>query len=151
MKGISGSFVTLKKKGALRGCIGEIFPVRPLNRSVFLNALSAAFRDHRFPPLQDEELDEVEIEISVLTRPRPIQTVDEIELGRHGIVLERGNHRAVFLPQVAPEQGWTLEEALAHLSVKAGLDPNGWREGTQFQVFEANVFCESDLSHEGEV
>jgi len=142
MRRLAGGFVTLHKHGQLRGCIGEIAPERELYRVVHDQALNAAFRDPRFPPLQADELDEVDIEISVLTPPQPVASWQEIEVGRHGVILQKSGRSAVFLPQVAPEQGWDRETMLTHLSMKAGLPPDAWREGARFEVFEAIVFGE---------
>ncbi len=140
MKEKMGAFVTLKKRGVLRGCIGEIFPTRPLYKAVTAQAVNSAFRDPRFPPLSADELDDVHIEISALTQPKPVSSYNEIIIGKHGIVLEKYGRSAVFLPQVAPEQGWDLEQTLTHLSLKAGLPPDAWREDANFLVFEAIVF-----------
>lgn len=140
MKGIRGGFVTLKKDGALRGCIGEVIPRREIWKVVTEHALNAAFQDSRFPALEERELGTVAIEISVLTPPEPVVSWCDIRLGRHGIILRKRSRSAVFLPQVAEEQGWSLEETLDNLSVKAGLPPDGWRTETDFLVFEAQVF-----------
>ncbi|MDZ8119351.1 AmmeMemoRadiSam system protein B [Pontiella agarivorans] len=137
-----GVFVTLHKRGQLRGCIGEIFPRRPLIDAVNAQALNAAFHDPRFPKLRADELAEVDLEISVLTPPEPVDSWEHIEIGRHGIVLSCGPHSAVFLPQVATEQGWDLETTLTHLSVKAGRPSNAWKADCAFEVFEADVFGE---------
>jgi AmmeMemoRadiSam system protein B/AmmeMemoRadiSam system protein A len=142
LKKVTGAFVTLKKAGDLRGCIGDIFPQRPLGEAVLSNALSAAFRDPRFPPLVAEELPQVHIEISVLTPLKPIDSWQNIELGKHGILLTKQGRRAVFLPQVAPEQGWNVEQTLTHLAMKAGLPSDAWKTGASFEVFEAIVFGE---------
>ena len=142
MKAVMGAFVTLHKHGELRGCIGEIIPRRPLVEAVAEQAVNAAFHDPRFPPLQTGELDEIDIEISALTPPHPVDSYNDIVIGRHGIVLEKNGRSAVFLPQVAPEQGWSLEETLAYLALKAGLRPDDWRSGCRFEVFEAIVFGE---------
>jgi AmmeMemoRadiSam system protein B/AmmeMemoRadiSam system protein A len=142
MQDIMGAFVSLHRHGHLRGCIGEIFPRRALYEAVAEQAVNAAFRDPRFPRLSEEELDEVDIEISALTTPRRVNSQDDIEIGRHGIVLYKGSRSAVFLPQVAPEQGWGLEETLTHLSMKAGLAPDDWKTGCEFHVFEAIIFGE---------
>ena len=139
-----GAFVTLHEDGALRGCIGEILPQRALWKAVRERAADAAFHDPRFPPLREEELERIDIEISALTPPRSVESWREIEIGRHGIVLSKRGRSAVFLPQVAPEQGWGLEETLRHLAFKAGLGPEDWREGCAFRVFEAIVFGERD-------
>jgi len=138
----AGAFVTLKKGNMLRGCIGSIYPSQPLWEAVVSNAINAAVNDPRFPPMRPEELKEVWIEISVLTPPREIQGPEAFQVGRHGIILEKNGRRAVFLPQVAPEQGWGREETLDHLSLKAGLPRDAWREGARFWVFEAQVFGE---------
>lgn len=138
-----GAFVTLKKNGKLRGCIGYIQPVESLYKTVQENAVNAATRDTRFAPVKPKELEQIEIEISALTPPERISSAEEIILGKHGIILEKGGHRAVFLPQVAPEQGWNLEETLRHLSHKAGLSPDTWQDpDTRFSVFTAEVFEE---------
>jgi AmmeMemoRadiSam system protein A len=142
MRSIRGAFVTLAKEGQLRGCIGEIYPVRPLYQSVMQNALRAALADPRFRPVTEDELPALHLEISALTPPHEVPSAEAIVLGRHGIVLSKGEHSAVYLPQVAPSQDWTLEETLSHLSRKARLPPDGWKEGAQFRVFEADVFEE---------
>ncbi|MFH1144972.1 MAG: AmmeMemoRadiSam system protein B [Candidatus Eisenbacteria bacterium] len=140
-----GAFVTLTREGRLRGCIGSMVGDGPLYAVVQANAASAAFRDPRFPPLARDELAGVEIEISVLTPLQAVGGPEQIEVGRHGVVLEREGRRAVFLPQVAPEQGWDRETMLDHLAMKAGLDRGAWRTKTRFEVFEALVFSEEDL------
>ncbi|HID23498.1 MAG TPA: AmmeMemoRadiSam system protein A, partial [Planctomycetaceae bacterium] len=145
MKQIAGVFVTLKKHGRLRGCIGEIFPIRPLYKAVMAQAINAGLADRRFPPVRASELDEIEFEISVLTPPRSVSSYQDIVIGRHGIVLKKAGRSAVFLPQVAVEQGWDLEATLNHLARKAGLTQEAWREEASFDVFEAIVFSESEL------
>jgi AmmeMemoRadiSam system protein B/AmmeMemoRadiSam system protein A len=140
-----GAFVTLTKGARLRGCIGSIVGTEPLYRCVIDNAGNAALRDPRFSPVTSGELPEIEFEISVLTPLQEIAGPEEIEIGRHGVVLEREGHRAVFLPQVAPEQGWDRETMLDHLAMKAGLPRNAWRSGARFEVFEALVFSEEEL------
>lgn len=140
MIAVRGGFVTLKRSGRLRGCIGEIFPSREIWKVVREHAYNAAFQDPRFSPLPESELDDLEIEISVLSQPRPVEGPDQIVIGKHGVVLSKGGLNAVFLPQVAPEQGWGLEEMLSHLSVKAGLPPDAWKSGASFMVFEAQIF-----------
>jgi hypothetical protein len=142
MRAVRGAFVTLKERGELRGCIGEIRPQRPLCEAVMAHAINAAVRDHRFSPVRREELDSLVIEISALTPPRKVGSYSDIVIGRDGMVLQKGGAGAVFLPQVAPEQHWTLEETLTHLSLKAGLGPDDWREGARFETFQAEVFSE---------
>jgi AmmeMemoRadiSam system protein B/AmmeMemoRadiSam system protein A len=140
-----GAFVTLTREGALRGCIGHIEAVQPLFASVTDNARSAALADPRFPPVGPAELDRIAIEVSALTPLRPVAAADQIVIGRHGIVLAKGGAKAVFLPQVAPEQGWDLATTLSHLAQKAGLPADGWREGAQFSVFEAETMHEQEI------
>ena len=137
-------FVTLHKDGQLRGCIGSLEATEPLYRNVIHNARNAAFHDPRFRPVQRGELDALDVEISVLTPAVPVSAPDDIVLGKHGIILEKNGHRAVFLPQVAPEQGWDLETTLTHLAMKAGLRPGAWRSDVSFEVFEAIVFGTGD-------
>ncbi len=142
MKLPRAAFVTLKKDGQLRGCIGDIFPQRPLYKSVIGNAVYAAFGDRRFQPLQSDEYDQIQIEISALTTPTPVSSPQEIRIGIDGMVLNKDGRSAVFLPQVAPEQGWDLETTLGQLSLKAGLPPDAWKQGASFLVFQADVFGE---------
>jgi AmmeMemoRadiSam system protein A len=111
---------------------------------VITNAIYAAFADRRFSPVQKEECKEITIEISALTPPSPVASAQEIRIGTDGMVLSKDGHSAVFLPQVAPEQGWDLETTLANLSMKAGLAPDAWKEGASFQVFQAEVFGEPE-------
>jgi MEMO1 family protein len=136
------AFVTLNKNSDLRGCIGEIFPRQSLYKSVIVNAINAAVNDGRFAPVTKDELSSIKIEISALTVPQPIISYNLIQLGTDGIILKKDGYSALFLPQVAPEQKWTLEETLTHLSVKAGLPPDGWKKGASFEVFQAEVFGE---------
>ena len=142
MRKDSGAFVTLTIGGHLRGCIGEIPPSRSLADVVRDHAVDAGFRDPRFSPLSADEYDGIHIEISVLTPPEPVAGYQDIVLGRDGIYLIKGMRRAVYLPQVAVEQGWNLDETLSTLSRKAGLPTNGWKEGATFEVFQAQVFHE---------
>lgn len=143
MKQIMGAFVTLKKNGELRGCIGEIIPQRPLYKAVIAQTINAAFEDRRFSPVRLEELPDIRFEISAYAQPpRPVASYEDIQLGRDGIVLEKEGRHALFLPQVAPEQGWDLPTTLEHLSRKAGLPPDAWKHGASFSVFQAIVFGE---------
>ncbi|OQA88965.1 MAG: hypothetical protein BWY31_00150 [Lentisphaerae bacterium ADurb.Bin242] len=147
MKKKMGCFVTLKIDDELRGCIGEIQPFRELYRAVMARAVDSAFRDIRFRPLTPEELRSVEVEISALTPAKPVNSYKDIVIGKHGMTLTKDGRSAVFLPQVAPEQGWNLEETLTHLARKAGLSPDAWKSpDASFTVFEAIVFKESDFS-----
>lgn len=145
-----GCFVTLKIGEELRGCIGEIEPYRPLYQAVTARAVDSAFRDPRFPQLTEEEFRKVEIEISALTPARAVKSWQEIQIGRHGMTITKNGRSAVFLPQVATEQGWNLEETLTYLSRKAGLSGDAWRApDAEFSVFEAIVFKESDFRETG--
>lgn len=135
----TATFVTLKINGELRGCIGSLTPEEPLYQSVHHNAINAAMRDPRFPPVQPAGLPRLEIDVSILSPIRAIKSVDEFKLGQQGIILEKGMHRAVFLPEVAVEQGWTRDETLSYLSRKAGLSSDVWKQGARFKVFESVV------------
>ena len=139
-----GAFVTLTDRatGALRGCIGEILPMRPLVEAVAARAVDAALHDPRFMPVSERELAGLRVEVSALTPPAPVGSWREIVLGRDGMTLEKGGAFAVFLPQVAPEQAWDLPETLSYLSRKAGLPPDAWRDGAKFETFQAEVFHE---------
>jgi AmmeMemoRadiSam system protein A len=137
-------FVTLTKRGELRGCIGEIVPDRPLYKLVGSVALKSALEDPRFPQLRREELKDIEIEISVLTPPMPVAGAGDIVVGRDGVILKKDGRSAVFLPQVATEQGWGRDQMLDQLCMKAGLPAGSWKHGTQFLTFQAEVFSEKD-------
>jgi len=137
-----GAFVTLKKDGDLRGCIGHMAEDQPLGQVVGAMALQAAFNDRRFSPLGTDELDAVDIEVSVLTPFRPVAGPEAIVVGRDGVLLRKSGHSAVFLPQVATEQGWSRDELLSQLSLKAGLPADAWRHGAELAVFQAEVFGE---------
>ena len=135
-----GAFVSLHKYGRLRGCIGHFGEDYPLHEIVVEMARAAAFEDPRFTPLTREELDDIDIEISVLTPMRRIQSIDEFELHRHGIFIRKGFRSGTFLPQVADEVNWTKEEFIGHCSQdKAGLGWDGWRDA-ELYVYEAIVF-----------
>jgi AmmeMemoRadiSam system protein A len=140
MRETRAAFVTLKKNHQLRGCIGDIFPQRPLYRSVIINAINAGVNDRRFLPVTIDECNDITIEISALTRPGPIASANEIRLGTDGVVLSKDGRSAVFLPQVAPEQGWDVNQMLTQLSLKASLPGDAWKEGANFLVFQADVF-----------
>ncbi|MBA7476182.1 hypothetical protein ES707_11561 [subsurface metagenome] len=139
-----GAFVTLKKNSQLRGCIGDIFPQRPLYKSVIINAVNAGFRDRRFSPVTKAECSDITIEISVLTAPEPISSPNDIRIGIDGVVLNKDGRSAVFLPQVAPEEGWDKNQMLTQLSLKAKLPGDAWKEGASFLVFQAIVFGEEE-------
>ncbi|MBU4199109.1 MAG: AmmeMemoRadiSam system protein A [Verrucomicrobia bacterium] len=141
------TFVTLKIKGDLRGCIGSLAPVEALYLSVHHNAINAAMEDFRFSPVQPVELPRLEIDVSILSPIRNITSLDEFKLGQMGIILEKGMRRAVFLPEVAVEQGWTKEKTLSHLSQKAGLPPDAWQKDARFQVFESVVLSLDEVTN----
>lgn len=144
----AGAFVTLKntgrraaEKGPLRACMGVIEARQPLGDAVIQSAVSAA-RDPRFPHLEPAELNHVTVEVSALSAAHRVAGPEAIEVGRHGVILSKGNHRALFLPQVATEQGWDRATMLDYLARKAGLPTDGWRRGAFFEVFTAQVFGE---------
>ena len=137
-----GAFVTLKKNGNLRGCIGRFNASEPLYKVVQDMAIASSTQDSRFLPVELNEIPELEIEISVLTPMRRISSIDEIELGKHGIYIRKGYRSGTFLPQVATETGWTKEEFLGHCAQdKAGIGWDGWKDAELF-VYEALVFSE---------
>jgi AmmeMemoRadiSam system protein A len=144
----AGAFVTLNHRGLeagdpgrLRACMGVIEARQPLSEAVMQAAVWAA-QDPRFPKLRAAELGGLEVEVSVLSPASPVAGPDDIQIGKHGVILEKGRHRALFLPQVAAEQGWDRKTMLEELSRKAGLPASGWREGATFEVFTAQVFGE---------
>ena len=139
-----GAFVTIKEHGQLRGCIGYMEAIKPLYITIQEMAEAAALRDPRFPPVTTEELDKLELEISALTPLRKIKDINEIEIGKHGIVLKKGYHQGVFLPQVATEQGWDRITFLEEICHKAGIpDKNCWKdEDAEIYIFSAEVFEE---------
>jgi AmmeMemoRadiSam system protein A len=136
-----GAFVTIHRRGQLRGCIGNIRGDRPLYMTVAEMAAEAAFNDPRFSPVTREELQELDIEISAMTPLRRIRDVGEIEVGKHGIYIEKGFLSGLLLPQVATEQGWDRTTFLEHTCTKARLDRNAWKEkDTRIHVFSADIF-----------
>ncbi len=139
----SGAFVSLHRGHELRGCVGQIVPDRELFRIVQHCAVSAASEDMRFSPVMPEELDQLKIEISVLSPLRRTPDVAEIETGKHGIYITRGSNRGLLLPQVATEYGWDRETFLAQTCRKAGLPEAAWKDAaTVISIFEAQVFSE---------
>jgi AmmeMemoRadiSam system protein A len=139
----AGAFVTLTRDGDLRGCIGSIQAVEPLYKAVASSAVSAAFRDPRFPPLVPGELEQLELEISVMGPIERVTNIDDIVVGRDGLIISRGAYAGLLLPQVATEYGWDRETFLAHTCRKAGLPPDGWRaQDCRIEKFSAFVFGE---------
>jgi uncharacterized protein len=142
-----GAFVSLHSSKELRGCIGQIYPDQELYRIVQHCALSAAFEDGRFFPVTLEELKDLEIEISVLSPLRRIQSIEEIKIGLHGLYMVQGAHGGLLLPQVATEYRWDRIEFLEHTCLKSGLPRSAWQNPqTIINVFEAVIFSESLLS-----
>jgi AmmeMemoRadiSam system protein A len=138
-----GAFVTIHKGGMLRGCIGLVQGTKPLYRCVREMAIAAAFDDPRFPPLGRDEFSEIDIEISVMSPLRRIKDVQEIEVGKHGILMKRGFQQGLLLPQVATEQGWGRETFLEHTCYKAGMRGDCWKSSeTEIYIFSAEVFGE---------
>ena len=139
-----GTFVTLKKQGELRGCLGLVESDQPLYQTVCQMALESALADPRFWPLKKEELKDVKIEISVLTKPQKINSAKEIKLGVDGVIVKKGSCRGVFLPQVARETGWSLAEFMGHLCAdKAGLSADAWQAGDcEIYTFQVQIFEE---------
>jgi len=138
----SGCFVTIKQQGHLRGCIGNFVSERPLYRLVQEMAVSAATRDPRFYPMKAQDLNEFELEISVLSPLVLISSVGEIQVGKHGIYLVKNGSRGVLLPQVATEYGWDRDTFLKHTCLKAGLAENAWQKDCEIYIFTALVFGE---------
>jgi AmmeMemoRadiSam system protein A len=139
----SGAFVTLTISGELRGCVGSIHPVAPLFRAVSQSAFNAAFRDPRFPPLRKDEFARTEIEISVMGPIEVVQDVNEILVGRDGLIVSRGRYAGLLLPQVATEYGWNRDTFLEQTCRKAGLPGDAWRlPDCRIERFSAEVFNE---------
>ncbi|MCL2026496.1 MAG: AmmeMemoRadiSam system protein A [Leptospirales bacterium] len=141
-----GAFVTLHKKGKLRGCIGYIEGHKPVPDTVKEMAISAAFKDSRFSPLKADEYDLIDLEISILSPIEKVEDVSEIVVGRDGLIITRGYNRGLLLPQVATEQGWDRKTFLEQTCRKAGLPANAWQEpSTVIEKFSAQVFGEKSL------
>jgi len=146
LKTPSGCFVTLKEDGALRGCVGRFTAEEPLYKVVQEMAIASATQDNRFPAVDATEISKLEIEISVLSPMKKINSIDEIVLGKHGIYITKGYFSGTFLPQVATETGWNKEEFLGHCARdKAGLGWDGWKDADIY-IYEANVFSEKEIN-----
>jgi AmmeMemoRadiSam system protein B/AmmeMemoRadiSam system protein A len=144
-----GAFVTLHEHGELRGCIGYVEAVKPLYEAVSEMAVAASTEDPRFPPVRVEELDSIEIEITVLSPLRPLPSPDSVIVGKHGLVIRKGFHSGLLLPQVPVEQGWNREQFLTHTCLKAGLPPNSYEEkDAQLFTFTGQVFGEKELGRQ---
>jgi len=142
----AGVFVSLHIDEQLRGCIGCVENVRSLPEALRETAISAASRDPRFAPLSAAELEQVEIEISVLSPLRKVTSPTEITLGRHGVMVKLGYHQGLLLPQVALHHDWEVETFLTHVCQKAGLSAEAWKDPEAgIYIFEAEVFSENEL------
>jgi AmmeMemoRadiSam system protein A len=137
-----GVFTTLMLNGMLRGCVGHAEPVQPLAQGVISTAVSAAFHDPRFSPLRAEELPQTHISLNILSPVFPIEP-EQIELGKHGLLVSQGNRRGLLLPEVPEHMGWhDREKFLEQTCIKAGLAPDAWRKGTRIEAFTAEAFGE---------
>lgn len=140
-----GCFVTIKQQGKLRGCIGNFQSERPLFKEVSQMAVASASNDPRFYPLQEEDLETISLQISVLSPLVKITSPEEILVGKHGIYLEKSHYRGVLLPQVAVEHHWDRDTFLTQTCLKAGLPPNAWQEAdSDIYIFSAQVFGEDE-------
>jgi AmmeMemoRadiSam system protein A len=141
----TGAFVTLHRDGQLRGCVGQVESPDSLADTVARAAINAALHDSRFPAVEAEEVESLEIEISVLSPPEPIAP-GAILLGRHGLLIVEGEHRGLLLPQVATERQWSLQRFLEETCAKAGLSRDAWREpSTRILAFTAEVFSDTSV------
>jgi hypothetical protein len=150
---LRGVFVTLNKKGVLRGCIGHPYPDLSLQDALVDSAISAASRDPRFPAVSLEEMSSITIEVSVLTPPErinaPLQKLpDLIEIGKHGLIVKQGLYQGLLLPQVAPENGFDAVDFLSHTCLKAGLSPDAWLTGAEVFWFTGQIFVEKTPTSE---
>lgn len=141
-----GVFVSIHNEDDLRGCLGRLDVDRPLAETVVDLAALVSDSDPRFDPVSPAELPTLDVEISVLTPEREITSIDEIEVGRHGLIVERGYRRGLLLPQVATERDWDVETFLVQTCLKAGLPEDAWRNGARIWIFEAQVFSEKSLA-----
>lgn len=138
-----GAFTTLHENGELRGCIGYVIAVEPLDETIRKTARAAALEDPRFPPVTEAELAKLQLEISVLSPMFEIAPEDVV-VGRHGLMVNYEGRRGLLLPQVAPEWGWDRETLLAQTCRKAGLPPDMWKRGARLEAFTAEVFGETE-------
>jgi len=137
-----GAFVSIHSGEHLRGCLGRLTVDSPLGKTIVHLGGAVADSDPRFPAVSRMEVPLLHIEISLLTPERPIASIEDIEIGRHGLIVEHGRARGLLLPQVATEHAWDRETFLEHTCIKAGLPPDAWRTGARILVFEAHVFSE---------
>jgi uncharacterized protein len=141
-----GAFVSIHNADELRGCLGRLDVDAPLAETVADLAAVVSDSDPRFQPVSAAELPHLDVEISVLTPEREVGSIAEIEVGRHGLIVERAHRRGLLLPQVATERGWDVETFLGHTCLKAGLPEDAWRRGARILVFEAHVFSERSVA-----
>ena len=140
-----GAFVTLHKRGQLRGCIGYVLPYKPLHQTVAEMAVAAATEDPRFPSVTLNEMNEIDIEISALSTLKKIESIEELEVGKHGLYMKQGVFSGLLLPQVATDYGWNRKEFLEHTCRKAGLPKDAWKDKkTEISIFSAQVFGEEE-------
>lgn len=149
-----GVFVTLTEGGLLRGCIGHPYPDSTLKEAILDSAISAATQDPRFPPLEEDELKNIVVEVTILTQPEKINALpkdlpDKVEIGKHGLIVKQGYCQGLLLPQVAPENNMDSIDFLSHTCMKAGLSPDAWVKGAEVYCFEGQIFKEKEP--EGEV
>ncbi len=143
-----GAFVTVRVHGELRGCFGYVNAFYPLAQSVQEVGIKSALEDPRFDHIVPQELDAMDVEISVLDSPVKVERIEEIEVGVHGLILETRTHRGLLLPSVATEYGWDREQFLNHTALKAGLPPDAWKnKNVTIFKFKAEKFSESDFVH----
>jgi AmmeMemoRadiSam system protein A len=140
-----GAFVTLRKEGLLRGCVGRIRTLTPLHRTIRDCAVAAALCDPRFPPVRGSELPSLLLEVSVLSPPAETKP-EEIEIGRHGLLISQGSRHGLLLPQVATEWNWDRMRFLEETCIKAGLGPRAWMKGARIETFTAQVFGEGEVA-----
>lgn len=148
-----GVFVTLTKHGLLRGCIGHPYPESRLMDAIIDSAISAAFRDPRFPPVQPSEMRDIIIEVTILTPPEKFEVPAEklpevVEIGRHGLIVKEGYFQGLLLPQVAPENNFDALDFLSQTCMKAGLSPDAWLTGAEVYWFEGQIFKEKEAGGE---
>ncbi|MDM7918781.1 MAG: TIGR00296 family protein [Methanosarcina sp.] len=149
-----GVFVTLTEEGLLRGCIGHPYPDSTLKEAIMDSAISAATSDPRFPPVEEEELKNIVVEVTILTQPEKINAAPEdlpnkVVIGKHGLIVKKGYYQGLLLPQVAPENNMDSIDFLSHTCMKAGLSPDAWVKGAEVYCFEGQIFKEKEP--EGEV
>lgn len=141
-----GAFVTLRKDDRLRGCIGHILPTEPVYQIVIDCAIAAAVKDPRFSSVTRNELDDIRIEISLLSTLWSVSTIDDIKVGVHGLVISKGPRQGLLLPQVAIQQGWDHITFLEYTCLKAGLPKEAWKKGAKVRVFSVQVFKEGEIT-----